>query len=128
VIQGLRTLIKRLQRHRLNVVLATISPSAGSVFPTADGVAALNAKVHEVNAWILSSKVPDAVVDLAAVLRDRSKPDFLAQRYDSGDGQHPNSAGYRAVARTIDLSTLRGPACAGQAARGGPPDEARGRR
>ena len=116
VIRGLKTLIARLQRQGLNVIVATISPSAGSVFPTADGVAAMNAKVHEVNAWIRSSKLPDAVADLAAVLRDRSRPDFLAPRYDSGDGQHPNSAGYRAVARAIDLSTLRGPSCAGRPA------------
>ena len=113
VIRGLKTLVRRLQSHGLNVVLATISPSAGSVFPAADGVAALNAKVRAVNAWIRSTKVPDAVVDLAAVLRDPSRPDFLARRYDSGDGQHPNSAGYRAVARAIDLSSLRGPACRG---------------
>ena len=95
----------------MNVVIATISPSAGSTFPSADGLAALNAKVNEVNAWIRSSKAPDAVVDLAAVLRDRARPNFLAHRYDSGDGQHPNSAGYRAAARAIDLSMLRGPAC-----------------
>ncbi len=110
-IRGLKTLIARLHRQGLNVVLATISPSAGSIFPTADGVAALNAKVRAVNAWILSSKVADAVVDLGAVLRDPARHDFLARRYDSGDGQHPNSAGYRAVARAIDLSALRGPAC-----------------
>ena len=111
VIRGLKTLIARLHSRGLNVVLATISPSAGSIFPTADGVATLNAKVRAVNAWILSSKVADAVVDLAAVLRDPARHDFLARRYDSGDGQHPNSAGYRAVARAIDLSTLRGPGC-----------------
>ena len=81
------------------------------MFPAADGVAALNARVRAVNAWIRSSKVPDAMVDLAAVLRDPSRPDFLARRYDSGDGQHPNSAGYRAAARAIDLSSLRGPGC-----------------
>jgi lysophospholipase L1-like esterase len=109
VIRGFRALVTRLQRHGLNVVLATTSPSAGSAFPTADGVDALNAKVRAVNRWIRSTRLPDASVDLWKVLGDRARPDFLAERYDSGDGQHPNSAGYRAVAAAIRLLQLRGP-------------------
>jgi lysophospholipase L1-like esterase len=112
VIDGLRKVIARLRRRHLNVILAPISPSAGSSFPAAGGVDALNAKRRAVNRWIRTSRVPDAVVDLDAVLRDPARPDFLNPRYDSGDGQHPNSRGYRAVARAFRLSQFKGPACA----------------
>ena len=118
MIRGLKTLVGRLQRRGLTVMLATTSPSAGSSFPTVDGVASLNAKVRAVNAWIRSSKLPDAVVDLWKVLGDPARPDFLAARYDSGDGQHPNSAGYRAAAGAVRLRTLRGP-CAELLSRSG---------
>ena len=109
VIRGFRALVTRLERHGLNVILATTSPSAGSVFPTAEGVDVLNARVRAVNRWIRSTRLPDASVDLWKVLGDPARPDFLAERYDSGDGQHPNSAGYRAVAGAIRLSQLGGP-------------------
>ncbi len=109
VIRGLKALVVRLQRHGLNVILGTTSPSAGSAFPSPEGVDVLNAKVRAVNAWIRTTAVPDAKVDLWKVLGDPARPDFLAERYDSGDGQHPNSAGYRAVARAFRLSQLRGP-------------------
>jgi hypothetical protein len=34
----------------------------------------------------------------------------LARRYDSGDGLHPSSAGYRRMAQAVDLTELDGPA------------------
>lgn len=109
VIRGLKALVRRLRRERLNVLLATVSPSAGSIFRAEGGVAALNAKVRRTNAWIRSTRLPNASIDLWKVLHDPARPDFLARRYDSGDGQHPNSAGYRAVARAVRPSLLRGP-------------------
>ena len=115
VIDGFKRLIARLHRKKLNVIVGTVSPSAGSSFPTVGGIAALNAFRRGVNDWIRTSGTPDAVVDLEALLRDPARPDFLNPRYDSGDGQHPNSAGYRAVANAVKISRLRGPACARRA-------------
>jgi lysophospholipase L1-like esterase len=48
----------------------------------------------------------DAVVDLDRALADPADPDRLRAEYDSGDGLHPNDAGMRAMANTIDLNRL----------------------
>jgi lysophospholipase L1-like esterase len=57
-----------------------------------------------VNRWIRVSRAYDAVIDFDKVLRDPSQPTRLLPAYDSGDHAHPNDAGYRAMADTIDLS------------------------
>jgi lysophospholipase L1-like esterase len=110
VIAGLSELTGRLHRRGLNVMLATISPSAGSP-SSAGGIRTLNAKRRAVNRWIRTGGAADSVADLDAVLRDPARPDFLNPRYDSGDGQHPNSTGYHAAAQAIRLSRLRGTVC-----------------
>jgi lysophospholipase L1-like esterase len=35
----------------------------------------------------------------------------LAAAYNSGDGLHPSSAGYRRMAQAVDLAKLDGPSC-----------------
>jgi len=39
-------------------------------------------------------------------MRDPSKPTVLLPAYDSGDHLHPNDAGYKAMADSIDLNLL----------------------
>ena len=64
----------------------------------------------EVNEWIrttaLTSHIYDDVVDFDHVLRARDvhAPEVLNPLYDSGDGLHPNDAGYKAMADAINLS------------------------
>ena len=41
------------------------------------------------------------------LLRDPARPTYLATRYDSGDGLHPNAAGYRLIGQSIPLASLR---------------------
>ena len=45
-----------------------------------------------------------AYVDFDAVLTDGGVPPKLRPEFDSGDGLHPNPAGYRALADSIDLA------------------------
>jgi len=41
------------------------------------------------------------------VLEDPNDPTTLAAQFNSGDGVHPNDAGYKAMADAIDLSLFR---------------------
>ena len=54
-----------------------------------------------------TSNAYDAVIDFDTVMRDPSHPTRLLPAYDSGDHLHPNDAGYRAMADSIDLSLFR---------------------
>jgi lysophospholipase L1-like esterase len=56
-----------------------------------------------VNAWIRSSGSFDGVIDFDRVTADPAHPVAMAKGYDSGDHLHPNDAGYRAMADSIDL-------------------------
>jgi lysophospholipase L1-like esterase len=58
-----------------------------------------------VNGWIRGHF--DAVLDFDAVARDPARPDHLNPAYDSGDGLHLSSAGYRALAAAIPLSLFQ---------------------
>ncbi len=61
------------------------------------------------NRWILSSGEFDGVIDFAAGVANPSAPNELAAAFDSGDGLHPNSAGYQRMADIVDLSSLHCP-------------------
>jgi lysophospholipase L1-like esterase len=56
-----------------------------------------------VNAWLRTSKAFDAVIDFDKTVRDPANPTRILPAYDSGDHLHPNDAGYRAMAESIDL-------------------------
>jgi lysophospholipase L1-like esterase len=98
-------LVARARSHRLRVHVATILPFAGSAYyhPGAEGEADRQA----INAWIRTPGHVDTVIDLDRLLRDPARPSYLAPRFDSGDGLHPNAAGYRLIGEAIPLAALR---------------------
>lgn len=66
---------------------------------------------HKLNQWLRTSGVFDAVADADAALRDpasanQAAPARLLARYDSGDGLHLSSDGYRALADSVPLDAL----------------------
>jgi lysophospholipase L1-like esterase len=56
------------------------------------------------NQWIRTAPVFDGVIDFDRITRDPEHPSQLLPAYDSGDGVHPNDAGYAAMADGIDLN------------------------
>jgi lysophospholipase L1-like esterase len=57
-----------------------------------------------VNTFIRTSRAFDAVVDFDMVTRDPANPTQLLKAYNNTDHLHPNDAGYKAIAESIDLS------------------------
>jgi lysophospholipase L1-like esterase len=46
------------------------------------------------------------VIDFDVVVRDPGQPTRLLPTFDAGDHLHPNDAGFRAMAESIDLALL----------------------
>lgn len=94
-------MITKAHSHGLKIYGGTITPFMGMDYYHPD---ALNeADRQGINHWIRTSGAFDAVIDFDAALRDPAQPDRLSPAYDSGDHLHPSSAGYQAMAETIDL-------------------------
>jgi lysophospholipase L1-like esterase len=99
---GYLQLIAAAHARGVAVVGATLQPDEGARYYTAAG----NQVREQVNWWIRNSGAFDAVADFDAVLRDPADPARMRPAYDSGDHLHPNDAGYRAIADSIDPGTL----------------------
>ena len=117
VIDGLRRAVRRLhvlrrdhRRPRLNVLVGTLTPSLGAR-EAGHATPETEQRRQEINGVIRAGGIGDGVVDFDRALRDPADPSRLARAYDGGDGLHPSSAGYRRMARAVDLAKLRGPAC-----------------
>jgi lysophospholipase L1-like esterase len=98
-------IVARAHAHGITVHAATILPFAGSAYyhPGAESEADRRA----INDWIRAPGHVDGVIDLDRLLRDPARPAYLAARYDSGDGLHPNAVGYRAIGEAMPLAALR---------------------
>ena len=106
LILGMQQIIARAHQHGIKVFGATMTPYKGANYFSDAGE-----KVREaVNDWIRTSGAFDGVFDFDAAVRDPSHPQQFRDDYQSGDHLHPNAAGYKAMAASIDLDRLR--ACA----------------
>lgn len=102
LIAGHRKLIRSAKAEGVRVVGATLLPLGGS-----DHYGERAAKVSdEFNEWVRTSGEYDAYVDFDRALADPSDGERIAPQYDSGDHLHPNDAGYRAMARAVDLDGI----------------------
>lgn len=110
LIGAYQQLVARLQAHGLRVQLGTLTPAGGTNEP-GYGDAKANATRETVNQWIRGQHIANGVTDFDAAVRDPADPTRLDPRYDSSDHLHPSTAGYRAMAEAIDISTLTGSAC-----------------
>ncbi|MEV6758134.1 GDSL-type esterase/lipase family protein [Streptomyces sp. NPDC051214] len=97
LIAGHRELLRQAEEFGLPVIGVTKPPYGSS--PTYQ-------EHHDkirmaVNAWMLQERRYAAVVDSDRVLADPTDPVRMDPRLDSGDGVHPNGAGYRAMAAAV---------------------------
>jgi lysophospholipase L1-like esterase len=101
---GYRQLVERAHAHGICVIGGTVTPYAGSDYYRP--APANEADRQQLNQWIRTSGVFDAVADFDAALRDPQKPDHLRKDVDN-DGLHPSVAGLRVMAETVPLKALR---------------------
>ena len=112
VINGMRSIVRRVHRRGVRIIGATITPSAGTEFGRY-GTRTTDAKRRAINRFIRTSGVFDGVADFARVTEDPNRPGRLRREFDTntsvggpGDHLHPNRAGFLAMARTVDLRQL----------------------
>lgn len=101
----LSEIAERVRTAGSRPMIATIAPRSGGYLWSGE---------HEerrlaANAWIRRQTAFDAVLDFESVLDDPTSPGRLRSAFDA-DGTHPNSAGYLALATSIDLDLFTGPA------------------
>ncbi len=111
--QGLRQLVERAHLRGVRVIGGTLmpfedalkgTPLEGHFSPEKDALR------QQLNEWTRYAGAFDAVVDFDRLARDPSRPTRLRAAFDSGDHLHPGDDGYRAMADSIDLRALLGPA------------------
>ncbi|MEV4621163.1 SGNH/GDSL hydrolase family protein [Asanoa sp. NPDC049573] len=105
IIEGFRALADRAHGAGLKILVATIGPFGGAVYPgvsTPEGLAAR----REVNDWLRVTDTFDAVFDVARAVENPEAPDSIHPAFDSGDGMHLNDKGAQAMANAVDLETL----------------------
>lgn len=105
LVEGFTTLAERAHRAGLRILVATIGPFAGAVYPGVSTPKGLAIR-REVNDWIRTTEVFDAVFDVARAVADPVTTDYIRPDLDSGDGMHLNDRGARAMAEAVDLRTL----------------------
>ena len=111
IIAGYQQLIARAHLHKMRIFGATLTPFEDT-FQGSPLEGYYNATKEQkrlaVNKFIRESGAFDGVLDFDAVLRDPNRPAHVQAVFDAGDHLHPNDAGYKAMAESIDLQLLTG--------------------
>jgi hypothetical protein len=91
----------------LKFLCSTLTPFHGSGGWTSAGETAR----EQYDAFLVgSSSGCDGIVDQDVATHDPSNPTQFLPAYDCGDHLHPNDAGYRAIANSVNLSFFGAPA------------------
>ncbi|MDC3417572.1 SGNH/GDSL hydrolase family protein [Aquibacillus salsiterrae] len=109
IIKGMKQIAKEADKRGIRIYVGTLTPmnsfTGDPTYYTEEGEETRQA----VNEWIRSQDIFDAVFDFDRVVRDPENPDKILPKYDSGDQLHPNDAGLKAMADSIDLSIFKQP-------------------
>jgi lysophospholipase L1-like esterase len=103
IIDAYRQLISRAHARGIKVIGATMTPCEGADIPGYYSEAKESVR-ETVNKWIRTSGAFDGIIDFDAVVRDPDHPTRLLPKLASKDHLHPNPAGYKAMADSIDLA------------------------
>ena len=104
IIAGHLQLIERAHERGIAVYGCTLLPFKGSLIDPQFWTPDKEVKRQLVNDWIRMSGAYDGVIDFDKVVRDPAQSQQMLPAYDSGDHTHPNDAGYKAMARAINLN------------------------
>ncbi|MFJ1666279.1 SGNH/GDSL hydrolase family protein [Streptomyces bottropensis] len=105
IIAGMTEIADRAHRRGMRVVAATITPYKD--FTWGGWSDEREARRQQVNAFVRDSGgIFDDYADFDKAVRDPTDPRRLGAAYDSGDHLHPNDAGMKAFADSIDLAGL----------------------
>ena len=91
----------------LTAIGLTLPPSGASFLP-GYGMGAVEEARQGLNTWMRTSGAYDIVVDIDAALKDPADGTLMRQSL-TADGLHPNSAGYREMAKAIYLALSNRP-------------------
>ena len=103
IIAAHKQLIERAHARGVTIIGATLTPFWGAAYYTEEG----EKKRQALNEWIRNGKAYDGVIDFDTATRDPGDPKKLNPAFDSCDHLHPNDAGYRAMAESIDLALFK---------------------
>ena len=104
LIGAMKQMIDRAHTHQIKVIGATLTPYECAAYYSEKGE-----EVRQtVNRWIRSGGAFDEVLDFDKVTQDSSKPKSFKPTFNNGDHLHPNDAGYKAMADSIDLKIFNG--------------------
>jgi lysophospholipase L1-like esterase len=101
IIAALQQISTRIHAVEIPIFAATITPFNGSLYN--DPTGAREATRQRVNNFIKTSGAFEAVIDFDAILKDPQAPQNLNPAFSSGDGLHPNVAGYQRIADAFPL-------------------------
>ncbi|TMU83471.1 SGNH/GDSL hydrolase family protein [Bacillus sp. BHET2] len=103
IIERMKQIIDSTHDQGLTIYGGTLTPFKGSGMFTSQG----EETRQEVNHWIRTSGEFDGVIDFDKAMRNPDEPSRYLTKYDSGDHLHPNDAGYKRMAETVDLSLFK---------------------
>ncbi len=103
VIGAHRQMIDRAHSRGIKVIGATLTPFEGAAYNTEQREVIREA----VNQFIRTGHAYDAVIDFDTATSNPAHPTQFRPEFDSGDHLHPNDAGYKAMADSIDLSIFQ---------------------
>ncbi|NYT40663.1 SGNH/GDSL hydrolase family protein [Sphingomonas sp. R-74633] len=103
LIKAMTRMIDQAHAKGIKVIGATMTPYKGANYARPDGLEAR----QKINAFIRTGGKFDGYVDFDKAVHDPADPESYLKAYNDKDHLHPNDAGTKAMADSIDLSIFK---------------------